>query len=119
MSNVPWPLGNGQTLEFTVYDPNITKWYAKPGLYIFASVVQGYWKPLYIGQADSFADRIPSHERYAEAAKRGATHIHATVVEQEANRDRWERMLIEAHQPPMNDQYRGATYLSSLLSNRS
>ncbi|MCK9390117.1 MAG: hypothetical protein M0Q01_00950 [Syntrophales bacterium] len=106
MNTCAWPLGNGQTLEFTIYNPNTTTWNAVPGLYIFTYVTQGYWKPLYIGQANDFSIRIPSHERYAEAVRNGATHIHATVVQQANNRDRWEKMLIEAHQPSMNEELR-------------
>jgi len=106
MSKCTWPLGNGQTLEFTVYDPNTTTWNAVPGLYIFAHVVGGYWNPLYIGQADDFAARIPNHERWNSALQRGVTHVHAAVVPLAANRDTWERRLIETHQPPMNEQLR-------------
>jgi excinuclease UvrABC nuclease subunit len=106
MSTDSWSLGNGQYLNFGSYDINSTTWNEVPGLYIFTYSDGRFWQPLYIGQAEDFRKRMTSHERFEEAVQKGATHIHATVVQQAANRDRWEKMLIEAHQPPMNVQYR-------------
>ena len=106
MDTVLWPLGNGQSLRFTIYTINAVTWNEVPGLYIFTYDNGQYWKPLYIGQAEDFRKRMASHERFEEAVLNGATHIHAVVVEQSANRDTWEKLLISAHQPPMNVQYR-------------
>jgi hypothetical protein len=100
-----WPLGNGQLLEFTIYDSN-ENWRAAAGLYIFASLTKDGWYPLYIGQADDFSSRLPNHERLEEAVRLGATHIHAVVVPHAANRDKWERMLIQNFRPPMNTRLR-------------
>lgn len=105
MSTCNWPLGNGQTLEFTVYNSN-TGWNKVAGLYIFAYVGGEYWRSLYIGQAEDFSTRMPNHERLEEAVQQGATHIHAAVVPLAANRDKWEKMLIQHLQPPMNVQSR-------------
>jgi excinuclease UvrABC nuclease subunit len=100
-----WPLGNGQFLNFEVYSQN-TGWNALGGLYIFTRLQAGNWQPLYVGQAENFQTRLPSHERLDEAVRNGATHIHATVVRQQGQRDEWERMLIRTLQPPMNAQHR-------------
>jgi len=106
MSTCNWPLGNGETLEFTAYDSN-ENWKAVAGLYIFAFVAtNGYWTPLYVGQTDDFSVRLPSHERLNEAVQLGATHIHAAVISTQPERDRLERMLIEHLQPSMNSQFR-------------
>lgn len=105
MNKCSWPLGNGQTLEFTICDSN-TGWNKVAGLYIFAYLDGQYWRALYVGKADDFSSRLPSHERLDEAVRKGATHIHAVVVPQAANRDNWERMLIQHLQPPMNQQFR-------------
>jgi excinuclease UvrABC nuclease subunit len=102
---VIWPLGDGMSLPFTVYDRN-EGWNDVPGLYIFAFVSGGRWHSLYVGQADSFKDRLPNHERLKEAIQKGATHIHATVVHNQTERDIWERKLIQTLQPPMNVQHR-------------
>jgi hypothetical protein len=106
MSTCNWPLGNGQTLECQIYDFNAT-WYKVAGLYIFAYPTdQTHWHALYVGQTDDFSSRIPSHERWNEAVRLGATHIHAVVVPQAATRDKLEKILIQTLQPPMNVQAR-------------
>jgi hypothetical protein len=106
MANCSWPLGNGSSLEFTIYDRN-EGWNKVAGLYIFSHLAaNGRWSALYIGQTDDFSSRLPSHERLNEAIQRGATHIHALVVPQQQNRDAWEAMLIRHIQPPMNEQLR-------------
>ena len=90
--------------EFTVYTPNIN-WNAVAGVYIFAGLTpQNQWRAYYIGQAYSFQARIPSHERWFEAARLGATHVHAMAVSQPAIRDSIERALIQAYQPPLNTE---------------
>lgn len=96
---------NGETLDFTIYSQN-AGWNKVGGLYIFAYSDGQYWNALYIGQTDDFSSRMPSHDRLDEAVRKGATHIHAVVVPQVANRDKWEQMLIQYHQPPMNIQNR-------------
>jgi hypothetical protein len=82
-------------------------WNAVGGVYIFA-LLNRYeqWVPLYIGQAQSFKDRIPNHEVWLEAARLGATHVHARVEPLKANRDRLEQALIGAYQPALNVQHR-------------
>ena len=106
MSICKWPLGNGEALDLTIYDTNIT-WNRVAGLYIFAyRTDQTNWHALYVGQTDDFSSRIPSHERWYEATQLGATHIHALVVLQVANRDKWEKMLVQNLRPQMNVQNR-------------
>jgi hypothetical protein len=106
MSTCRWPLGNGQTLTFHVYDSN-DKWLKAAGLYIFAYLAKdGLWRALYVGQTDDFSSRLPSHERLDEAIQHGATHIHAVQVPLAANRDEWERLLISHLQPQLNELYR-------------
>ena len=105
MNSCAWPLGNGETLNFTVYDSN-QNWNKVAGLYIFSYLAQGQWYPLYVGQTDDFSSRFPNHERLNEAIKYGATHIHAIVVPQAAQRNGYEAMLVGHLQPPMNRQLR-------------
>ncbi len=106
MSTCKWPLGNNETLEFTVYTHDAA-WNQTAGLYIFTYLgTDNLWHSLYVGQVDSFADRLPSHEKWSQALQLGATHVHALVVPLEANRDKWEKMLIQHLQPPMNQQFR-------------
>jgi hypothetical protein len=87
-----------------VYGAN-TVWNRVGGLYIFA--YQGpdsLWYALYVGQTNDFASRIPGHDRWAEARRLGATHIHARTVDAQLDRDVFERVLIKALQPPLNEQ---------------
>jgi excinuclease UvrABC nuclease subunit len=102
MSNTVSWLNN----EFSVHQHG-DNWSTVAGLYIFAGRnSQGQWVPLYIGQAGSLAERIPTHERWQEAAKLGATHVHAKVVPLQATRDSLEKQLIQACQPRLNIQLR-------------
>jgi len=114
MNKCTWPLGNGQTLDFTIYDVNV-QWNQAAGLYIFAYPTdESHWRALYVGQTDDFSSRIPSHEKWNSAARLGASHVHALVVPQVATRDTWEKRLISHLQPALNEQYKGLTYLSAL-----
>jgi hypothetical protein len=93
-----------------IYDPATVTWNAVSGVYAFAGRdAQGIWRPLYIGQADTFRTRpMPpgNHERWAEAVRLGATHVHALTVPLAAMRDLVERRLIAAYQPPLNIHHR-------------
>lgn len=92
------------TYEFSVHQHN-ANWNATAGIYIFCGLNQrGQWFPLYIGQASSLAERVPNHERWQEAVRLGATHVHAKVVSQQATRDQIEAELIQGYQPRLNDQ---------------
>lgn len=91
---------------FTIY-PGHTKWNNVAGIYIFTGMNQNrQWVPLYIGQCDSFQDRIPSHEQWKPAQTCGATHIHAMTVPRAADRDAIEAELIKMYQPRLNSQLR-------------
>lgn len=105
MATAGWATSDGAVHVFEVYGPG-TAWNRVAGVYIFAFLSGGKWYPLYVGQTDDFSTRLPKHERWGEAARRGATHIHARVVEQAASRDYLEQKLIQDYQPPMNQQLR-------------
>ena len=95
--------------RFGVHDRQ-AQWNDVPGIYVFAKPANLYqWEALYIGQAASFKDRFTDHERWDEAARRGAVHIHALVVDRAASRDEIERNLIQMYQPPMNKQLKSPT----------
>ena len=57
-------------------------WTAIAGLYVFAARELDdqrtpVWRPLYVGQTTSLVDRIPTHYKWPEAVRSGATHVHA------------------------------------------
>lgn len=100
MSNIATWKGH----EFIVY-PHTTTWNNVAGIYIFAGINrQNQWIALYIGQCDSFQNRIPSHEKWDKAQSLGSAHVHAMVVSRQADRDAIEGDLIRSYQPPLNDQ---------------
>lgn len=93
--------------EFMMYEMATTTWNDVGGIYIFAGPAQnGRWNAYYIGKCDSFKNRCPNHERWNEAIRLGATHVHALVVPLEANRQAIEQQLIAACQPPLNTHHR-------------
>lgn len=100
MTTVTW--GNH---SFTSCEPS-TNWNDVAGVYIFAKIdtKTGKWTALYIGQASSFKDRLSNHERWDEAVRLGATHVHILGVQLQANRDSIEQSLIVLCQPPLNHQ---------------
>ena len=94
--------------DFTGYDPTQTNWNDVPGVYIFAgkSADGRWWQAKYVGQTTSFSTRLGPgnnhHERWQEAIRQGATHVHARVVQNEIERRSLESMLIDTYNPPMN-----------------
>ena len=89
---------------FSIYSLN-TAWNNVPGLYIFAKVdPAGYWKALYIGETESFSQRLSGHERWHEAIRLGMTHIHARGEGNYSNRLSIERHLRHRFNPPLNQQ---------------
>lgn len=92
------------TYQFEVHPPHIS-WNNVPGIYVFAGLNRAnQWTALYIGQASSFSDRLSGHERWNEAIRWGATHIHAMAVHLQRDRDIIEQELIRTFRPPLNVQ---------------
>ena len=80
--------------EFTVYEDVFADWPEVGGLYVFASrektsLVGPRWLPLYVGRTRNFCTRLPTHERWQEAQRLGATHLHLRVEPEEAKRQAW------------------------------
>lgn len=90
---------------FNVYQPG-GYWYDVGGVYIFAGQnSMGQWVALYVGETQSFARRLASHERWPEAQRLGATHIHARREDSTWQRQVLEQTLIRTFQPRLNVQY--------------
>jgi hypothetical protein len=92
-------------------------WNDVGGIYIFAgpNYLTGRWGPWYVGQTDSFRNRIPQHEKWIPAVLRGATHVHAMVAPLADMRLAVEQRLIATFQPPLNVQHRSlADYFQPL-----
>jgi hypothetical protein len=106
VSQATFVSSSGERLVFEVHSKDAA-WNAVGGIYMMCGVaLNGTWDPKYIGKADSFKDRLCSHDKWDPATILGATHVHALVVPQSAERDRIEKMLIEHFNPPLNVQHR-------------
>lgn len=103
---VSWKGASGNSYPYGVYGFD-TRWNDKAGNYIFASRANGTWKATYVGQTESFLDRLPNHNEIDCARRNGATHVHAhTNNGGEEVRKAEEADLIKAHQPPCNSIYK-------------
>jgi hypothetical protein len=81
-------------------------WNAVGGIYAFVA-----WpsRVLYIGETGSFASRLPGHEVWPEARKRGAREIYAMPFNGTSSERRvLERALIGAYTPACNTHHRAA-----------
>ena len=91
--------------EFTV-SQHYTDWPSVSGLYVFARQDPEGWIALYIGEAESFHTRLPTHERWQEAQQLGATHVHVKTEPEAAERQALEEQLIQLYQPPLNVKHK-------------
>ena len=115
MGECDWFGISGSSYRFTVFEMYGT-WNDYPGLYLFAGIQNGRWKPFYIGETQSFKERMPMHERWTDAILRGATHVHAFVYRgEEWNRRKLEMDLIQNYRPELNQGILDSFHYSSAL----
>lgn len=97
---------SGVRLQFEVH-PHDANWNEVGGIYAFCHASSpGNWFPHYAGQTNCFKARIPQHEQWPPAKRRGATHVLVATVSRQADRDKIEADLIFEWQPPLNTQLR-------------
>jgi hypothetical protein len=81
-------------------------WNAVPGIYAFVARPA---RVLYIGETTSFASRLPGHEVWLEARRRGARDVYAMpFAGTHSERRTLERALIGAYMPDCNTHHRAA-----------
>lgn len=85
---------------------------SESGNYMFVKPTISGWVPVYIGIADNLRDRIPCHERWAEAVRLGATRVMGHTNAVQMNRETEERDLIGRWNPLLNTHHRRATLLT-------
>lgn len=72
-----WPGLSGVSYSYAVY-PFGQTFEAVAGNYILCRLEDAGWRPLYVGEAENLSGRCcDGHEKWAEARRMGATHIHA------------------------------------------
>ena len=104
---VNWPGASGKLYTYWLDDPAST-FKNEGGNYAFVKQLpNGNFVPLYFGQAKSLQNRLPSHERWPDALRLGATHsmTHTTPAGEQARLDE-ERDLIQRWNPPLNVQHK-------------
>ncbi len=86
-----WTGLSGKKYEYSIYAMD-SNWNDVPGNYIFAKETPpNRWQAVYIGETESFKDRIPNHNELPCIRRNGGTHVHAHT-----NRDRQNRLDEEA-----------------------
>lgn len=111
MSAWNWYGSSGRAYQFNVLPKHAT-WNDVAGVYVFVSkpMLLGsatYPTAIYVGQCDSFLNRICGHERWPEALRHGANEVHAMIVHNQLDRDYIERDLIAALSPTLNTHFMG------------
>jgi hypothetical protein len=102
MDECIWVGRSGARYAYKVFPPG-TEWYDLPGNYVFARLLaDGRWQAIYVGQTDSFKNRLPCHEKLPCARLHGFTHIHAHVNQFQFARMNEETDLVRGHNPPCN-----------------
>jgi hypothetical protein len=110
MSNViDWNGTSGKTYRYWFLDDiSPAGIQAVAGNYAFVKqLADGKFLPLYFGEAQDLQNRIPNHDRWADAKKAGVTHVmaHTTQGGVEA-RCAEERDLIQQWNTPLNVHHR-------------
>ena len=74
--DILWEGASGKKYNYWIHKIG-TSFVNKPGNYIYAKETSPRkWKPVYIGETGSLAERLANHEREECALNNGATHIH-------------------------------------------
>jgi excinuclease UvrABC nuclease subunit len=103
------------SVVFTAYAYSTFLLPSVPGIYMLCYFdPTSTYRPLYIGQALNLKDRLARHEQWGPALQRGASAVLVAKVPGQADRDSFERLLIEEFQPPLNDQLK-TDFWSSLF----
>lgn len=98
-----WTGASGKKYEYWVSEIG-ANWKDAPGNYIFAKEVEpNTWNAVYIGQTESFKDRLPDHNELPCILDNGGTHIHTHINRDERARLDEEADLLENHETPCND----------------
>jgi len=97
-----WTGASGKKYEYKIHTID-ADWNDVPGNYIFAKETsQRNWEAVYIGETESFKDRLPNHNELPCIRRNGGTHIHAHVNQDSQARLDEESDLLANIQTPCN-----------------
>ena len=95
---------SGREYRYNIYSIDTT-WSDVAGNYIFAKESKPHtWEPVYIGETESFKDRLPNHNELPCIRHNGGTHIHAHLNPNGITRLAEEKDLLANHSTPCNSQ---------------
>jgi hypothetical protein len=102
MPDCSWTGASGRVYTYAIH-PIGEIWNDVAGNYIFAKQTEpSRWAPVYIGETQSFQDRLPNHNELPCILRNGGTHIHVPVNRASAVRLAEEADLLANHNPPCN-----------------
>lgn len=101
--------------QFEIHLRETPNWPDTGGVYVFAKSIPDVpgalfnphttWNALYIGQTESFSNRIhDDHEKWMDALDRGFSYVHILRVDDPELRESIEALLIDRYQPRLNIQ---------------
>lgn len=97
-----WIGASGKEYLYDIY-PIDADWNDVAGNYIFAKETSPHnWEAVYIGETESFKDRLPNHNELPCIRRNGGTHIHVRVNKDSLTRKAEETDLIATGKPPCN-----------------
>lgn len=97
-----WEGASGKKYEYGIYSMD-TNWNDVAGNYIFAyESSPAKWTAVYIGETESFKDRLPNHNELSCIKRNGGTHIHAHVNANSEARLNEEADLLANNKTPCN-----------------
>jgi len=97
-----WTGASGKKYLYNIYEID-TEWNDVPGNYIFAKETSPHkWKAVYIGETESFKERLPNHNESPCIERNEGTHIHARINLDRNSRLAEESDLLENNQTPCN-----------------
>ena len=93
-----WPV-----TDFTAGVPG-DDWPAVGGLFLFVfrDPAEDRWVPLFVDHAESLTAALPTHRRWPEAVRRGATEVHVIRQHDPQIREDAKAWLIQHWRPRMN-----------------
>ncbi len=97
-----WTGASGKEYLYNIYTMD-TDWNDVAGNYIFAKETSPHkWDAVYIGETESFKDRLPNHNELPCVKRNGGTHIHAHTNQDSQARLAEEADIIATGRPPCN-----------------
>jgi len=98
-----WTGASGKKYEYEIF-PIGTDWNDVSGNYIFARQSSPTrWLSVYIGETESFKNRLPNHNELPCIRRNDGTHIHAHINRDSLARLAEETDLLNNNSSPCND----------------